>query len=101
MHWIVDQIPNQSLLNTAEWRFIIPKLYKLYPNDDMSLNISVSSIPSIKIEKQQMHVIIPADVIINVLDEGEVVPVACISVVSSFMLSSYIFHTIMDPITCI
>ncbi|XP_019183551.1 PREDICTED: putative BPI/LBP family protein At1g04970 [Ipomoea nil] len=93
MHWIVDQVPDQALLNTAEWRFIIPKLYKLYPNDDMSLNISVSSTPSIKIEEHQIYVMIPADIIINVLDEDEVVPVACISVeitgwVSAKMLSS-------------
>ncbi|CAH9083618.1 unnamed protein product [Cuscuta europaea] len=80
MHLVVDQVPDKSLLNTAEWRFLIPKLYKQYPNDDMSLNISVTSTPTIKIEKQQMYVMVPMDVIINVLHKGEVVPVACISV---------------------
>ncbi|KAL3733416.1 hypothetical protein ACJRO7_022870 [Eucalyptus globulus] len=41
MHWLVDKIPDQALLNTAGWKYIVPQLYKLYPNDDMDLNISV------------------------------------------------------------
>ncbi|VFQ58663.1 unnamed protein product [Cuscuta campestris] len=80
MQWVVDQVPDQSLLNTAEWRFIVPKLYKQYPNDDMSLNISVTSTPSVNIEERKMYATIPADIIINVKHQGEVVPVACISV---------------------
>jgi hypothetical protein len=53
MHWIVDQIPDQSLLNTAGWRFIIPQLYKKYPNHAMNLNISLSSPPVVKISNQK------------------------------------------------
>ncbi|KAH1062748.1 hypothetical protein GLYMA_02G295500v4 [Glycine max] len=49
MQWIVDELPDQALLNTAEWRFLIPQLYKKYPNDDMNLNISVSSPPDIQV----------------------------------------------------
>ncbi|KAG6385622.1 hypothetical protein SASPL_154458 [Salvia splendens] len=81
MHWIVDKVPDQSLLNTAGWRFIIPQLYKRYPNDDMSLNLTVSSPPTIEVEKRQIKAKIPLDVVIDVLDVGQVVPVVCISVV--------------------
>lgn len=81
MHWIVDNISDQSLLNTASWRFIIPQLYKMHPNDEINLNISVSSLPTIKIEKQQIDVTIPLDVVIDVLDAGEVIPVAGFSMV--------------------
>ncbi|VAI73311.1 unnamed protein product [Triticum turgidum subsp. durum] len=45
MHWVVDKVPDQSLLNTAGWKFIIPRLYWNYPNDDMVLNISMASSP--------------------------------------------------------
>lgn len=83
MHWIVDKVPDQSLLNTAGWRFIIPQLYKRYPNDDMNLNLTVSSPPTIEVEKRQIKAKIPLDVVIDVLDGGQVVPVVCISVVSS------------------
>ncbi|CDP13775.1 unnamed protein product [Coffea canephora] len=83
MHWIVDNIPDQNLMNTAEWRFIIPQLYKQYPNDDLNLNISVHSNPILKIGEKQIDATIPLKVIIDVLDDGQVVPVACISVVIS------------------
>ncbi|CAI9773405.1 unnamed protein product [Fraxinus pennsylvanica] len=90
MHWIVDNISDQSLLNTAGWRFFIPQLYKLYPNDDINLNISVSSLPTIKIEKQQIDATIPLDVVIDVLDAGEVIPVAGFSTVFSASISAEI-----------
>ncbi|XP_058745171.1 putative BPI/LBP family protein At1g04970 [Vicia villosa] len=79
MHWIVDQIPDQSLLNTAGWRFIIPQLYKKYPNHRMNLNISLSSPPVVEISNQKAGVHIFADLTIDVLEEDEVIPVACIS----------------------
>ncbi|KZV36197.1 BPI/LBP family protein-like [Dorcoceras hygrometricum] len=81
MQWIVDKAPNQSFLNTAGWRFLVPQLYKMYPDDDIYLNLSVSSPPILKIEKQQLKASLPLDVVINVLDATEVKPVACISVV--------------------
>ncbi|XP_062168532.1 putative BPI/LBP family protein At1g04970 isoform X3 [Alnus glutinosa] len=81
MHWIVDKIPDQSLLNTAGWRYIVPQLYKQYPDDDMNLNISVSSPPIIKVAKDVIGAIINLDVTIDVVDAGEVIPVACISLV--------------------
>ncbi|KAK2377316.1 lipid-binding serum glycoprotein family protein [Trifolium repens] len=79
MHWIVDQIPDQSLLNTAGWRFIIPQLYKKYPNHAMNLNISLSSPPVVKISNQKAGVVVYADLTIDVLEADEVIPVACIS----------------------
>ncbi|KAA8523628.1 hypothetical protein F0562_010051 [Nyssa sinensis] len=81
MHWSVDKIPDQSLLNTAGWRHIVPQLYKKYPNDDMNLNISVSTPPIIKIAQENINAKVYLDVTIDVLDAGEVIPVACISVI--------------------
>lgn len=81
MHWTVDKVPDQSLLNTAEWRFLIPQLYKKYPNDDMDLNISLSSPPEIRISENNIDATVYADLIIDVLEAGEVIPVACISLV--------------------
>lgn len=82
MQWTVDKIPDQSFLNTAGYRFIIPQLYKKYPNHDMNLNISLSSPPVIKISEHDISAIIYADLIIDVLEENDVIPVACISLVS-------------------
>lgn len=83
MKWIVDTIPDQSLLNTAGWRFIVPQLYKKYPNDDMNLNISLSSPPVIRIsEHHTIDVTVYANFVIDVLEAGKSIPVACISLVS-------------------
>ncbi|CAK9165485.1 unnamed protein product [Ilex paraguariensis] len=78
MHWIVDKIPDQALLNTARWRYVVPQLYKLYPNDDLKLNISVSSPPIIKVENEGIHGTVHSDVTLDVLDTGDVIPVVCI-----------------------
>ncbi|XVF31824.1 hypothetical protein REPUB_Repub17cG0026900 [Reevesia pubescens] len=79
LEWIVDKVPDQALLNTAGWRFIIPQLYKKYPNDDMNLNISLSSPPVIRISGHNIGATVYADVIIDVVEAGQVIPVACIS----------------------
>lgn len=81
MQWSVDKVPDQSLLNTAGWKFIVPQLYKKYPNDDMSLNITLSSPPVISISSQSIVATVNADLTINIIDDGKLVPVACISLV--------------------
>lgn len=83
LSWLVDKLPEQSLLNTASWRFIIPKLYKMYPNDDMKLNISVSSPPIITITSEGVDAVVIADMIIDVMDGGDTIPVACVSMTIS------------------
>ncbi|XP_043691556.1 putative BPI/LBP family protein At1g04970 [Telopea speciosissima] len=83
MHWIVDKVPNQSLLNTASWKYIIPQLYKMYPNDDMILNVSFSSPPVIKISSDNIDSTVYSDMTIDVLNNNETIPVACISLVVS------------------
>ena len=87
MHWIFDNIPDQSILNTAGWRYIVPRLYEKYPNDDMNLNISVSSPPIIKVAKDDINAFVNLDVTIDVIDSGEVIPAACISLVNLFEIS--------------
>ncbi|XP_006661365.2 putative BPI/LBP family protein At1g04970 [Oryza brachyantha] len=77
---MVDKIPEQLLLNTATWRFLIPRLYQQYPNDGMLLNISATSPPSVRINVGRIDATVDLDVTVNVLDFDEIVPVACISV---------------------
>lgn len=89
MHWTVDKVSDQSLLNTAGWRFIIPQLYKKYPNDDMKLNIILTAPPTLKISRERFDVSILADMTVDVMDADGEVSVACISVVS---LISHISH---------
>lgn len=78
LQWIVDKIPDQALLNTAGWRFIIPQLYKKYPKDDMNLNVSFASPPVLRISPQNIDIIANVDLVIDVLEGGQVIPVACI-----------------------
>ena len=77
----MDKITDQSLLNTSRWKYIIPRLYRQYPDEAMSLNVSISSPPTIQVLHDDIAVTIYSDVIINVLDFGETVPVLCISLV--------------------
>lgn len=79
MQWVLDKLPDQTLLNTAGWRFIVPQLYKKYPNDDMNMNIVMSFPPVIKILWNRIDAAVDADLIIDVLENNNVIPVACIS----------------------
>lgn len=81
MHWEVDKVPEQSFLNTAGWKYIVPQLYKRYPNDDMRLDISINSPPLITLASENIQATILLDMIIEVVDNGEVIPVACITMV--------------------
>ncbi|KAF4395911.1 hypothetical protein G4B88_028081 [Cannabis sativa] len=79
MHWIVDKVPDQSLLNTSKWKYAVPQLYKKYPDHPIVLNISVPSPPIVKVINNDIETAIYSDVIINVLDGTEVIPVVCMS----------------------
>lgn len=87
MHWIIDEVPDQSFLNTSKWKYLVPQLYREYPNDYMDLNFTVSSPPTIKVVNDGIDVTIYLDVTVNVLDAGEVIPVVCISLVCFIKLS--------------
>uniref|UniRef100_A0A2P2J3S6 Lipid-binding serum glycoprotein C-terminal domain-containing protein n=1 Tax=Rhizophora mucronata TaxID=61149 RepID=A0A2P2J3S6_RHIMU len=75
MHWMVDKCSNQSLLNTAAWKYVSPELYIQYPNDNMTLNISIMSPPVMRILEHAIDATIYLDVTVNVLDAGEIIPV--------------------------
>ncbi|XP_065873681.1 putative BPI/LBP family protein At1g04970 isoform X3 [Euphorbia lathyris] len=75
MRWIVDKLPDDSLLKTD----IVPEVKKLYPNDDMKLNISLSCPPMIRISEDKIDASVNAELIINVLKAEELVGVACFS----------------------
>ncbi|XP_074323012.1 putative BPI/LBP family protein At1g04970 [Apium graveolens] len=68
MRWVVDQLPEHFLLNTAGWKHAIPQLYKKFSNDDMKLNISISSPPTINIERQNIDVTVDLDMTVYVVD---------------------------------
>lgn len=86
-HWIVDKVPDQSLLNTASWKFIVPQLYRRYPNDEMLLNISLSSAPVVGVTEKGFVATVVLDMTVEVLDGDETIPVACVSVVC-FLLAT-------------
>lgn len=83
MNWVVEKMGDQPLLNTAGWKYIVPQLYRKYPNDDIKLNISFSSPPVIIIFAEKIDVTAYFEMTINVVDAAEIIPVACISVVIS------------------
>ncbi|KAL4325157.1 hypothetical protein GQ457_11G012720 [Hibiscus cannabinus] len=89
MHWTVDEIP-ESLMNTDGWRNVIPQLYEKYPDDDMNLHMTVTSPPIIQIADQDINTAIYADLIFEVLNSNEVVPVACVSLVINASCSAEI-----------
>ena len=96
MQWRVEKIPDQSLLNTTLWKEVVPELYEQFPDSRMVLDLLASSPPSVHIFDGGMEATINTDVIVDVMSDGEVVPVACGSVVSVYMVNmmSDISHVI-------
>ncbi|CAI0436295.1 unnamed protein product [Linum tenue] len=80
MDWKINKLPDQSLLNTAAWKDVYPELYKLYPDDDMTLDVKSASPPVITITEDDGNAAIALDVTVKVLNATQVLPVACVSV---------------------
>jgi hypothetical protein len=78
---LVDELPQESILNTAFWKWIIPQLYEKYPNDDMVLHLSASAAPHAELMKDGAKVLAVADVTVLVKTGNGSVPVACLSMV--------------------
>ncbi|CAM6027186.1 unnamed protein product [Sphagnum balticum] len=83
LDWFVDKLPQQSLLNTAFWKWVIPQLYKKYPNEDMALDFSVSGAPQVDFTKDGANALAAADLTILVKTDNGSVPVACLSMTLS------------------
>lgn len=83
MRWTVNKLPDQSFLNTSKWKNIVPQLYKQFPDDNMNLNIWVTSPPFVDVSDEDVTTSIYSDVSLGVLDGGKELQVACISVVIS------------------
>ncbi len=77
----MDELPQQSLLNTAFWKWVIPQLYKKYPNEDMALDFSVSGAPQVDFTKDGANALAAADLTILVKTDNGSVPVACLCMV--------------------
>ncbi len=77
----MDELPQESILNTAFWKCIIPQLYKKYPNDDMFLHLSSSAAPQVELTKDGAKALAVADVTVLVKTGNGSVPVACLSMV--------------------
>ncbi|KAH0987526.1 hypothetical protein GBA52_014703 [Prunus armeniaca] len=67
--------------------------FNQYPNEDMELNISVSSPPIMTVVNNGINITIYSDVTIGVMNVDEVIPVACISLA----VLSTILKTIVVP----
>ncbi|CAM6042964.1 unnamed protein product [Sphagnum compactum] len=83
LDWLVDELPQESILNTAFWKWIIPQLYKKYPNDDMVLHVSASAAPQVELTKDGAKALAVADVTVLVKTGNGSVPVACLSMTLS------------------
>jgi hypothetical protein len=84
LEWLVDELPQESWLNTHFWRWLIPQLYKKYPNKDMALDFACSEAPTVKLTTDGATVDAVAELTLLVKeDETNSLPVACISLALS------------------
>ena len=92
--WLIDQLPQESWLNTHFWRWLIPQLYKKYPNMDMALAFACSGPPTVQLQTDGVTANAAAELNLLVKTDGKSVPVACISMVSSPSRNSLILFSI-------
>jgi hypothetical protein len=78
---LVDELPQDWLLNTAFWKWLIPQLYREYPNHDMALNFSVSAAPQVELTRNGAKALAATEMTVLVKTNTDFVPVACLSMV--------------------
>lgn len=82
LEWMVDELPQESWLNTHFWRWILPQLYKKYPSMEMALNFACSVAPMVQLNKDGATASAAADLTLLVKTDTGPLPVACIGMVS-------------------
>jgi hypothetical protein len=82
LNWLVDTMPEKEFLNTSKWRYIIPQLYRDYPNAELTFHFDVTSPPTILLTPDGIEGSAVADMMIEAVKDGDLVPVACITIVS-------------------
>ena len=98
LEWLVDNLPQESWLNTHFWRWLIPQLYKKYPNMDMALNFACSAAPTVQLQKDGATVNAVAELTLLVKTDEQPVPVACISLVSCTSRYCRLIHPVVEPV---
>jgi lipopolysaccharide-binding protein len=98
LEWLVDELPQESWLNTHFWRWLIPQLYKKYPNMDMALNFACSEAPTVQLQTDGATVNAAAELTLLVKTDGQSLPVACISLVSSPSRNCKFLHTVVEAV---
>ncbi|KAG0582311.1 hypothetical protein KC19_3G050700 [Ceratodon purpureus] len=83
LEWLVDELPQESWLNTHFWRWLIPQLYKKYPNMDMALAFACSGPPTVQLQTDGVTANAAAELNLLVKTDGKSLPVACISLALS------------------
>lgn len=87
LEWVGDEALKEAWLNTHFWRWIIPQLYKKYPNMDMALDFSCSAPPTVKLQSDGVTGNAAVELTLLVKTDEEPLPVVCISLVSSLLTS--------------
>ncbi|KAH8953031.1 hypothetical protein BDL97_08G003200 [Sphagnum fallax] len=80
---LVDELPQDWLLNTAFWKWLIPQLYREYPNHDMAFNFSVSAAPQVELTRNGAKALAATEMTVLVKTNTDFVPVACLSMTLS------------------
>ena len=93
LEWLVDELPQESWLNTHFWRWLIPQLYKKYPNMDMALAFACSGPPTVQLQTDGVTANAAAELNLLVKTDGKSLPVACISLVSPTMRNCLVWFS--------
>jgi hypothetical protein len=73
-------------------------LYKKYPNMDMALNFACSEAPTVQLQTDGATVNAAAELTLLVKTDGQSLPVACISLVSSPSRNCKFLHTVVEAV---
>eukprot|EP00897_Mesotaenium_endlicherianum_P005268 jgi/Mesen1/476/ME000101S10704 len=83
LEYEVDKLPETSIikLNTGSWRFLVPQLYRQYPNQPLALQFSAASVPVVQFTATGVVATVEGDMFITVVPASgeDTTRVACLS----------------------
>jgi lipopolysaccharide-binding protein len=85
-------------LNTNDWQFLLPGLYKAYPNTPMQLDIFAAQPPSVSIGQSGMNVTTVSNLVISVTKGPQVIPCITIAVVVAASATVHLNSTTLIPV---
>jgi lipopolysaccharide-binding protein len=84
-------------LNTSDWKYVIPGLYKSYPNLEMQIDLAVSQAPRVVISPAGIDLTVQGNMVLSVIRGSVLIPCVTIALSTENNIYARLVQTTLIP----